>query len=127
MNEALVASAAGTPRRLAPLTLFTVDVELQRIVDLTQDDVLRALDVAHIDLTTAWRPVILAGGIPLTHEIGAAARAAGIEALRYPSARAPGTANLAIIVDRLQRESVLRINPSDGFAPTAVLELHGTR
>jgi hypothetical protein len=36
--------------------------------------------------------------------------------LRYPSARAPGTANLAIIVDRLQRESVLRINPSDGFA-----------
>jgi hypothetical protein len=100
---------------------------LQHVVDLTKSETLRMLDVAATELTTEWRAHLLAGETPITHEIGAAARAAGIEALMYPSARVSGSANLAVIVDRLRRGSRLRINPAEGFDPRATIEITGSR
>jgi hypothetical protein len=125
--ETRVIRFSSAPKRITPLTLFSVDVELQHVVDLTKDETLRALGVRPAKLTVDWRAVVLTGQTPITHDIGAAARAAGVEALVYPSARAPGAANLAVIVDRLRRGSRLRINPPDGFGPGVATEVTGTR
>jgi RES domain-containing protein len=117
----------GAPKRIIPLALFTVDVDLQHVVDLTTDAALRALNVSVAQLTAEWRVVTLAGKRPITHDIGAAAREAEFEALLYPSARVDGATNLAIIVDRLRRGSTLSINPAEGFVPGTTIEVNGTR
>jgi RES domain-containing protein len=127
LRETRAIDTGGAPKRIAPLTLFSVDVELQCVVDLTKEETLRALDVKAAQLVVDWRGVLLNGQTPVTHEIGAAARAAGVEALAYPSVRAPGAANLAVIVDLLRRGSRLRINPPDGFEPGVATEVTGTR
>lgn len=127
LHETRSIDASGAPKRIAPLALFSVDVELQHVVDLTRDETLRILGMASADLTREWRALVLAGETPTTHTIGAAARAAGVEALVYPSARVPGAANLAIIVDRLRRGSTVRVNPTEGFDAEATIEIVGTR
>jgi RES domain-containing protein len=127
LRETRAIASRSMPRRIAPLTLFSVDVELQHVVDLTNDGVLQALRLAATSLTTDWRAMVLNGQTPITHDIGAAARAVGVEALIYPSARVPGAADLAVIIDRLRRGSRLRINPPDGFGPGVAIEVNGTR
>jgi hypothetical protein len=107
--------------------LFSVDCELRHVVDLTRDETLRTIRVTADDLTDDWRAIVLEGKVPITHDIGAAARAAGVEALIYPSARLSGASNLAVIVDRLRRGSRLRINPPDGFDPGVATEIAGKR
>ena len=47
---------------------FSVDAEVQYVVDLTKDEMLRTLGVTPEDLTKDWRAI----------DIGAAARAAGV-------------------------------------------------
>jgi RES domain-containing protein len=106
-------------------TLFSVDVELQHVVDLTKDETLRLFGVTADELTEDWRAIVLDEKIPITHAIGAAAREAGVEALVYPSARLSGASNLAVIVDRLRCGARLRINPPDGFAPPLQLRSLG--
>jgi RES domain-containing protein len=125
LRETRATASDSPPRRIAPLTLFSVDVELQQIVHLTKDEIRRALGVTSADLTTDWHAIVLHGQTPITHGIGAAARAAGFEALIYPSARAPGAANLAVIVERLRVGSKLSINPPDGFEPGVATEVIG--
>jgi RES domain-containing protein len=127
LRETRATGPSGAPKRIAPVTLFSVDTELQHVVDLTKDKALRALGVTADKLTGDWRAIVLDEKVPVTHDIGAAARAADVEALIYPSARAPGAANLAVIVDRLRRGSGLRINPPDGFGAGVATEVTGIR
>jgi RES domain-containing protein len=127
LRETRAIDADSAPKRIAPLTLFSIDVELQSVVDLTKEETLRALDVKAAQLVVEWRVAVLNGQTPITHDIGAAARLANVEALIYPSARAPGAANLAVILGRLRRGSRLRINPPDGFEPGVATEVIGTR
>lgn len=82
--------------------MCTVDVLLQRVVDLRVDDSRRKLDVSLDDLVSAWRLIVAQGKVPMTHTLGAAARDAEIEALLVPSAKYPGSSNLVIIRDRLR-------------------------
>lgn len=125
--ETQAVDPSGVAKRIIPLALFTIDVDLQHVVDLTTKAALRALNVSAPELTTEWRAVTLGGRTPITHEIGAAARKAEIEALLYPSARVDGAANLAVIVDRLRRGSTLSINPAEGFGSGTTIEVNGTR
>ena len=127
LRETRAVDPSSIPKRIAPLTLFTVDVDLQHVVDLTNDETLHALGVARAELTMEWRAIVLDGKTPITHQIGASAHLANIEALIYPSARLPGATNLAVIADKLRRGSSLRVNPADGFGPGATIEIIGTR
>jgi RES domain-containing protein len=127
LHETRAIRPRDAPKRIAPLVLFSVDCELQYVVDLTRDETLHALRVTTRDLTDEWRATVLEGKIPVTHDIGGAARTAAVEALIYPSARLPGASNLAVIVDRLRRDSRLRINPPDGFNRDVATEITGKR
>ena len=127
LRETQAVDPSGVPKRITPLTLFTIDVELQYIVDLTNDAALRALNLSAASITHEWRAAASAGTTPITHEIGTSARRADVEALLYPSARVRGAANLAVIVDRLRVGSTLRINPAEGFGPGTPIVVHGTR
>jgi RES domain-containing protein len=127
LRETRAIGRSGAPKRIAPLALSSVDCELQHVVDLTKNETLRALRVTTDELTDDWRAIVLEGKTPATHDIGAAARAAGVEGLIYPSARLSGASNLAVIVDRLRRDSRLRINPPDGFGPGVAIEVAGKR
>lgn len=84
-------AAAHLP--LAAFVVGTIQVQLQKVLDLTDDQVLMTLGLTRADLTKAgdWR---------LTQHLGALAREAGFEALLVPSAAGPGT-NLVIFSDRL--------------------------
>jgi RES domain-containing protein len=114
------------PAPIRPTVLFTINAVLEHVVDLTRDDVRDELRITANELLIDWKKELLAGNTPVTHQIGAAARAANVEALLVPSARIAGAKNLAILVDRMRATSSLTISPKDGFGDTAIV-LTGTR
>ena len=126
LYETRIIDPASPLRPARPTILFTVEATLQHVVDLTDAATCATLGVSTGDLVGNWKEDLLAGRVPITQDLGAAARAADIEALIVPSARVNGAKNLAIIVDRLRSGSSLKINPKDGFADDAV-HVSGTR
>jgi RES domain-containing protein len=127
LYETRAIAAGAVPHRIFPSVTFTVDVELQHVVDLTIDAVRNAIGVVEADLLVEWQDLVARGIVPITQDVGSAARAADIEALKVPSARLPGATNLAIIVDNLRVGSVLRINPVEGFTSGTTVEVVGKR
>ncbi len=118
----------GTPIA-APSPSFiicTVDVLLQHVVDLCDDGTRRKIDVRLDELVSAWRLIVAQGNVPMTHTLGAAAREAEIEALLVPSAKHPGSSNLAIIRDRLREGSNFSIYKADGFPAGTETTVRGT-
>lgn len=89
-------------RRQPPRAMLSVDLELQVVLDLTSPDLQKALGVTLADLRAPWQLAQEEGRPIITQDIGAAARAANIEALLYPSAVIDDAVNIAIIVDRLR-------------------------
>jgi RES domain-containing protein len=126
LYETRIIDAALPPHPVRPTILFTVEANLQHVVDLTDAATCAALGVTTAELLVNWKEELLAGNVPITQDVGAGAREADIEALIVPSARVDGAKNLAIIVDRLRAGSSLKIDPKDGFADDAIL-ITGTR
>jgi RES domain-containing protein len=82
-----------------PTTFIQVDVVLTRVLDLTDEDVRRALRTTESELTGNWR---LSANEPPTHTLGAAAFAAGhFSALKAPSSKAASGSILVIFSERL--------------------------
>lgn len=92
------------PLATQPWTLLSVDGVLTGIVDLTDDDIQRALHTTLSELTGEWAYSAATGRFPPTQMLGAAAVAAGnVLGLHYPSARNTGHGtNLVVFTDRLQ-------------------------
>lgn len=89
--------AAGQP--VSPHRLARIQVELHRVLGLTDPATLAALDLRPEDLVgDDWQP---------TQRLGAQARAAEFEGLLVPSAAGPGD-NLVIFADRLDARSRVR-------------------
>jgi RES domain-containing protein len=79
--------------------LARIQIDLHRVLDLTDPATLAALGLRAEDLVTDnWEP---------TQRLGAAARAAGFEGLLVPSAAGPGR-NLVIFPGRLDARSRIR-------------------
>ncbi len=114
------------PTRTKPLITFTVDVTLEATVDLTDPSNLSALALAPADLLIEWKAILIAGDVPVTHDIGHAARAADVEAIIVPSARKRGATNLVIFPDRLRSGSSIRINPAAGFPKSIQTTIAGS-
>lgn len=111
----------------APYILFSVSYQLQAVVDLTVPQTQRDLGIALDELLVDWRPLVKRGETPLTHRIGRAARGAGAEALIVPSAKSPGTANIAIIIDQLLIGSSYEIAHPEGFRAGTPTQVHGIK
>ncbi len=106
--------------------ICTVDVLLQHAIDLRDADTRRKLGVSLDELVSAWRLIVAQGNVPVTHALGAAARVAEIEALLVPSAKYPGSSNLAVIRDRLREGSKFSIYKADGFPAGTETAIRGT-
>jgi RES domain-containing protein len=97
-----------------PRVILTLDATLQAALDLEDELTLGALEIAREDLCDPqWRLKCERGEPVLTHRIGAAARAANLEALRVPSAVRARGANLVIFPDRLRNGSRIELYVGD--------------
>lgn len=111
----------------APYILFTVAYTLQVVVDLTDPQTQLNLGVTPEELKGDWRLIVSSKKTPITHRIGRAARAAGVEALIVPSAKNSGTTNIAIIIDQLLVDSSYEIAQPDGFRAGTPTRENGTK
>jgi RES domain-containing protein len=97
-----------------PRVMLALDATLQSALDLEDELTLGALEIAREDLCDPqWRLKCERGEPVLTHRVGAAARAAKLEALRVPSAVRPLGANLVIFPDRLRKGSSIELYVGD--------------
>lgn len=86
---------------LLPRILLVVEADLQRVLDLTDEDTRRGWGLPSEGITSDdYQPC---------QEVGQAARRAGYEAVLFPSAARAGGRNLAIFTDRLRPGSALEV------------------
>jgi RES domain-containing protein len=113
----------GAPRPLSPkmpTTLVYVEVALDRLLDLTDADVRRALRVSRRAIMAEWQPPMLAyvagtGLMPLTQQIGAAAHlSTTVRGILFPSARWKGGTCLVVFPDRLTAVDLVAAYDPDG-------------
>jgi RES domain-containing protein len=123
----VVDPATGRPISLPlpPAVHMTINVDLQSVVDLTIVENCDVLGLHPDDLVNEWRALLAESKVPPTHQVGAAAREADVEALLVPSARLSGTKNIAIIIDRLRIGSFFEIYRPEGFAPGTAIRVEG--
>lgn len=121
----LAQGSSGRPLPLVPrdpVTLVSVDVKLDRVLDLTDSTVRRALRISGKAIAAEWRPRMAAyragaEPMPLTQQIGEAAHLSGeVRGILYPSARWDGGRNLVVFPDRLTTADRV-----DSYDPTGVL------
>lgn len=97
-----------------PRILLSVECELGNVINLKTN--LDVLGLSVSELTLPWRDSLRRGELPITQEIGRLAHERrDVEALLFPSAKNPDTANLAVFPDRLARTSKLRVFDDSGL------------
>src|ERR1022692_1879115 len=112
-----VAESLGTQQQYGiavaarlPLTLVAIDVSFQKLHDLTDDSILRELDLTRQRLLRCrWRENMDKGREAITQAIGRIAFEAGLEALFVPSAQGRKGKNLVVFPDNLQKANSLTI------------------
>ena len=98
-----------------PKTLLSVQYTLSRVLDLTDLEIQRMLGTTTAELIKPWALIQSVSGIAPTQQLGLASQQAGFEALRAPSAKNPGAANLVIFPTTLAPTSTLRVFDDSGF------------
>ncbi len=106
----LAQGPAGEPLPLQlhePVTLIYVEVEVDRVLDLSDAQVRRGLRVSLRAILAEWQASMLAyltgkEEMPFTQQIGLAAHISGVvKGILYPSARAKGGKCLVVFPDRI--------------------------
>jgi RES domain-containing protein len=101
----------GLPGAHQPIVIISADVKIARVLDLTNDTVLKALKVDRKDLFGGWR---LANAPTVTQLIGTAVLETGrFSAIRYPSNAAEKLGkegvNFAIFQDHIVTPDYVRV------------------
>ena len=100
----------------SPRILLSVEVTLQRVLDLTDEGIQASLHTNLQELTGSWIALNANAQVAPTQMLGQEGYDGGaIEALLAPSAQDPRTANLAVFPDRLLERSRLRVFDEDGL------------
>jgi RES domain-containing protein len=106
--------------RALPRTFLALDVQLQRVLDLTKGLVRRHLGVSRRRMVEEeWRRLQNRGREALTQAIGRAAHDAGLEALRVPCAAVADGSNLVIFSAKLAAASRLALFGENGAGERA--------
>lgn len=93
-----------------PLMLVAIDVNLQRLIDLTDENVLAELELTRQRLLRCrWRESMEKDREALTQAIGRIAFETGLEGFFAPSAQARKGKNLVVFPENLQKASSLTI------------------
>lgn len=90
----LLKQSGGNPALLSDLVVGEVEVDLSKVLDLTDATARERLGVTEAALTDPQ-------DVRLPREIGAAAVRAGFQGIVYPSAAKPGGRNLAVFLGAL--------------------------
>lgn len=113
LEEAIyVLEKLGVPvSKIFPRVMYAIRVRVSKILDLTDSNVRKALDITESELKTDddWFSIQKSGGEAVTQTIGRLAYEAGFEALRVPSARFAG--------------ENLNLYSPDNLLPTSLLEV----
>lgn len=94
-------------KSFAPRALFTLDVALRQVLDLTDADVRSEWDISLDDLRTEY-------DYTRCHEVAHVARRDAYEAIRFPSATGDGV-NLAIFYDQRHTGSYVVLRSSEAM------------
>jgi RES domain-containing protein len=98
-----------------PTVELTIQVNLERMLDLADAAVRVELATTVAELTGPWRAQMIRKRFCPTQVLATAVFANGnIEALRYPSARGPEFSNLIIWEERLQSPSFIQVRDTTG-------------
>lgn len=97
-----------------PRTFIALKVQVQRLLDLTQEQVREALPMTEDSLLRSdWRREMVRGEIAITQAIGRAAYDAGLEAILVPSAAQKGGQNLIAFPTAFLRGSHIDVLDAD--------------
>ena len=122
--EALYGPTSATVANLRAVTLFALEVRVQRLIDLTDPNVQMLLQTTVQELTGDWRiyAVLAALATPPapapiapTQQLGVALFTLGVEGFLAPSAKAPALTSLVLFPQNLQSSSFVRhTHPATG-------------
>jgi RES domain-containing protein len=105
----------GLVRPTPPGAHVAVVYRLDSVLDVTDSAIQQALGTNPSELTAPWRLTQHQGHVPPTQQLGQAVFDSGVyQAIRYESARVPGTACLAIFPDRLVAPAFMEVYDPDG-------------
>lgn len=86
-----------------PFVAVSLEVEVERLLDLTNATVRRTLKVRKKDLVGDWQAMQDLGQEALTQALGRMAHAAGYQGLLVPSAAKPGGRNVVLFRDKVAK------------------------
>ena len=97
-----------------PRTFVAIRARLRKVLDLSQGDVRKRLQVSlerilHVD----WRKELQGGRVPVTQALGQAAFEVGLEGLLVPSAQSRNGMNLLVFPSKLKEGSELTLLHKD--------------
>ena len=122
-NRLIVSPQSSPLYRPATRILLALEYRLQRVLDLSDTQVLEALSTSYQELTGDWEPYNYQGKTAPTQQLGAAVFASGqFEAIRYPSAQNRQQHNLAVFKERLLPQSHVRVMDASGVFSGALPE-----
>lgn len=114
--ERIVLVADPTYHMIAnPTVHLNIQVNLDKVLDITDRSIQAALNTTTSELTGPWRKQMIMKSFCPTHVLADAVYANGnVQAMRYPSALAVNHANLIIWDERVQLPSTVTVKDSTG-------------
>jgi RES domain-containing protein len=98
-----------------PTVALTINVSLERVLDLTDPAIQAALATTVTELTAPWRKQMIKKLYCPTHVLANAVYANGnIQAMRYPSARGVDQSNLIMWDERITLPSFIQVRDTSG-------------
>ncbi|HHO55281.1 MAG TPA: RES domain-containing protein [Trueperaceae bacterium] len=120
VNAIFRSSSQLFPVKDIPRILLSIECQLTKVLDLTDDKIVSELKTSFQELTGSWL-LYSKDSLAPTQLLGKACFESGIiEALKVPSAQDPRAFNLAIFPERLQENSRIQVFDDSGFIDAVI-------
>lgn len=114
-ETALLEANRGSVHLLPPTVVFSAQVRLNSVLDLTQEAIQKALETDTGELTEPWRLRQKRKESVFTQVLGLAVHQSDLfAAIRYPSATSPGRICYAILCDRVVAPCFVLVHDPQG-------------
>ena len=113
--ETAIAEGSRDKYLISPSVLITIEVNLQKVIDLEDSKNISALGINEQELYCSWRKIQDVDGKEAYTQIFGRMmyESQVIETIRYPSVVKKGRYNLAIFINRLKKDSELKVHDPD--------------
>ena len=109
--ETAIAEGSRDKYLIPPSVLITIEVNLQKVINLEDRKTINALGINEQELYCLWRKIQDVDGKEAYTQIFGRMiyKSQGIEAIRYPSVVKKGKYDLAVFPERLKKDSELKV------------------